>query len=336
MSPWSDALEELKAEIAREQQQGPRPGSKAAWAKFLGKKVKVVADFTGRPLVVYATACTSSGKQVPMGGLQIDFSDKIGFSEVVHGLKGHSLDFLIHSPGGSPEAAESIIESLRSKFAHIRIIIPSYAKSAATMMAMAADEIIMDDDAELGPIDPQMVTANGFSPAEAIKEQFLKASNEIGADQKKLSVWLPILQQMGPSLLVQCDDAINLSKTLVKQWLTRFMFKGDSDAEAKADAVAEYLGQHSNFKSHGRCIRLRALLEKNFGLKISSLRSNREFHQKVWGLYCGIDAVFAASGIFKVFYNSNDQALVRAQTVPQIIIPSGMPLPPGVRPPNVR
>jgi len=82
---------------------------------------------------------------------------------------------------------ESIVESLRSKFTHIRLVIPSHAKSAATMMAMAADEIIMDDDAELGPIDPQMLTANGFSPAEAIKEQFLKASQEIAADPKKLT-----------------------------------------------------------------------------------------------------------------------------------------------------
>jgi hypothetical protein len=334
-SPWSDAIGELGAEIAKEQQHG-KPGDKHAWAKFLYKRVKAVADFTGRPLVVYSTACTSSAKQIPTGGLQIDFSDKIGFSEVIHSLDGSSLDLLIHSPGGSPEAAESIIESLRSKFKHIRVFIPSYAKSAATMMAMAADEIIMDDDAELGPIDPQMVTANGFSPAEAIKEQFLKAAQEISADQKKLSVWLPILQQMGPSLLVQCDDAINLSKTLVKQWLTRFMFRGEPDAEARADAVAEYLGQHSNFKSHGRCIRLAALSESQLGLKISSLRSDRQLHEKVWGLYCGIDAVFSASGIYKIFYNSKDQAVVRMQVFQQISIPLGAPVPPGIQPPKTR
>ena len=246
------------------------------------------------------------------------------------------MDLLVHSPGGSPEAVESIVESLRSKFTHIRIVIPSYAKSAATMMAMAADEIIMDDDAELGPIDPQMLTANGFSPAEAIKEQFLKASQEIAADPKKLSPWLPILQQMGPSLLVQCDNAIDLSKTLVKQWLTRFMFKGESNAEAMADAVAEYLGQHSNFKSHGRCIRMSALLEKNLGLKISSLRADPDVHRKAWALYCGLDVVFSLSPIFKLFYNSNDDGLIRAQAIQQILVPGAVPKGPGGQPPGIQ
>jgi hypothetical protein len=200
------------------------------------------------------------------------------------------------------------------------------------MMAMAADEIIMDDDAELGPIDPQMLTANGFSPAEAIKEQFLKAGAEIVADPKKLSVWLPILQQMGPSLLVQCDNAINLSKTLVRQWLTRFMFKAEPNAEAMADTVAEYLGQHSNFKSHGRCIRLSTLQERDLGLRVTSARSDRDFHQKFWGLYCSLDAIFGATPIFKLFMNSNDDALARAQNVQQILIPAGLPVAPGPLP----
>jgi hypothetical protein len=203
------------------------------------------------------------------------------------------------------------------------------------MMAMAADEIIMDDDAELGPIDPQMLTANGFSPAEAIKEQFLKASAEIATDSKKLSAWLPILQQMGPSLLVQCDNAIDLSKTLVKQWLTRFMFKGEPNSEAMADAVAEYLGQHSNFNSHGRCIRMSALLQRNLGLKISSLRTDGDLHNKVWALYCGLDVLFSMSGSLKLFYNSNDDGLIRAQAVQQLLVPGAGPKGPGGQPPNI-
>jgi hypothetical protein len=219
---------------------------------------------------------------------------------------------MLHSPGGVPEAAESIVESLRAKFPHIRVIVPSFAKSAATMMSMAADEILLDDDAELGPIDPQMQTANGFSPAEAIKEQFLKAGQEISADPKRLSVWLPILQQMGPSMLIQCDNAIELSKTLVRQWLTRFMFNGDPEAAQKADAIARFLGQHSNFKSHARCIRLKDLQERNLGLKVSSARTPIELHRRIWDVYCAIDVVFATSGIFKLFYNSRDEAIVRA------------------------
>ncbi len=315
MSLWNEAF----AELQRESQQPPKPGDKAPWAKIIEKRIRALADYTARPLAVYVTACTSSGKQAPPGGLQIDFSDKLGFHEITHTLKGDKLDLLIHSPGGVPEATESIVEAIRSRFSHLRVIVPSFAKSAATMMTMAADEIYLGRDAELGPIDPQMQTANGYSPAEAIKEQFIKASDEIRSDPKKLSVWIPILQQMGPSLLVQCDNAIALSKTLVAQWLARFMFAGDLEAESKAAAVADYLSQHSNFKSHGRCIRLADLSAKNFGLRFVDLDANPELERKVWDLYCAIDVVFGTSGIYKMFYNSKGEAVMRAQVMQPVL-----------------
>jgi len=315
VSAWNEAFEEFQKEVVKEQQQGqPRPpGGKAAWARFIFKRLKAVSDYTGRPLAIYATACTSSAKQIPPGGLQIDFSDKIGFHEVTHTLGGLALDLLIHSPGGFPEATESIVEGIRSRFSHVRVIVPSFAKSAATMMAMSANEIFLGRDAELGPIDPQMQTATGYSPAEAIKEQFLKASGEIGNDPKKLSVWIPILQQMGPSLLVQCDNAINLSRTLVTQWLTRFMFAGDPAADSKAATVADYLSQHSNFKSHGRCIRSADLAARNLGLKLVDIDADRDLERKIWDLYCAIDVVFGGTAIYKMFYNSRDEALARVQ-----------------------
>lgn len=319
MSAWNDAFTEFQREAQQELQQ-PKAGDKASWARVLLRRMRALADYTARPLAIYATACTSSAKQVPPGGLQIDASDKVGFHEIIHTLKGNKLDLLIHSPGGFPEATESIVETIRSRFSDVRVLVPSFAKSAATMMAMSANEIYLGRDAELGPIDPQMQTANGYSPAEAIKEQFLKAGGEIALDPKKLSVWIPILQQMGPSLLVQCDNAITLSKTLVTQWLARFMFAGDPEAGAKAGAIAEYLSQHSNFKSHGRGIRYRELVEKNLGLKLVNPDADADLERKIWDVYCGIDVVFALTGIYKIFYNSNDQALIRAvQVMPPML-----------------
>jgi len=324
-SPWSEAAAELQREIPND-----RVGSKAAWAKVLHKRVKALSDYTGRPCLIYATACTVTGKQLPIGSLQIDFSDKIGFYEITHSVGAVPIDLLIHSPGGFPEATESIVESLRSKFPHIRAIVPSFAKSAATMMAMAADEILLDDDAELGPIDPQMQTANGFSPAEAIKEQFLKAGAEISADPKKLTVWMPILQQMGPSLLVQCDNAIQLSRNLVCQWLTRFMFSGDPEGAEKAEAVAGFLGQHSNFKSHARCIRLKQLQDHNLGLKVVSTRTSEDLHKRIWDVYCALDVIFSSTGVFKIFFNSREDAHVRMQTTMAFV--QGPPQHPQPRP----
>jgi len=79
-------------------------------------------------------------------------SDKIGFHEVTHSLKSKSLDLISIVREGLPTRRKHV-ESIRSRFSHVRIIVPSYAKSAATMMAMSADEILLERDAELGPID---------------------------------------------------------------------------------------------------------------------------------------------------------------------------------------
>lgn len=79
------------------------------------------------------------------------------FMQVVHGLPtGAPLDLILHSPGGTAEAAESIVAYLRKRFSELRVIVPVAAMSAATMMAMAADRIVMGQHSQVGPIDPQL------------------------------------------------------------------------------------------------------------------------------------------------------------------------------------
>ena len=229
-SIWDSVLNEF----TKLNQQGLQPGVRVPWARLLEPRIKRVFDLTGIPLIIYASACTSSGAKCPPVLLQIDPSDKIPFHSMLEALSGPKLDVLIHSPGGYAEATETIVEEIRRKFGYVRFIVPSYAKSAAAMMVMAGDEILMDEEAELGPIDPQMLTANGVVPAEAIKEQFRKASEEILADSKRVQVWFPILQALGPGILVQCDNAIQLSQELVTDWLTKYMFRADKDGAAKA------------------------------------------------------------------------------------------------------
>ena len=79
------------------------------------------------------------------------------FSDLTRTVSGRSIDVLIHSPGGMAEAAERIVHLLRARFDSVRFIIPHTAFSAATMLAMSADELVLDDTSALGPIDPQII-----------------------------------------------------------------------------------------------------------------------------------------------------------------------------------
>lgn len=67
-----------------------------------------------------------------------------------------TVDLFINSPGGNPTAAEKVILTCRSYADSFRVIVPSSAMSAATLIAMGSDAIVMTPTAEIGPIDPQM------------------------------------------------------------------------------------------------------------------------------------------------------------------------------------
>jgi Serine dehydrogenase proteinase len=284
---------------------------------------------SGTPLIIYASACTAAPGKAASELLQIDFSDKVGFHTILEELDGPKLDILIHSPGGSAEATETIVEEIRRKFNRVRFIVPSFAKSAAAMMVMSGNEILMDEDAELGPIDPQMFTRNGVVPGDAIKEQFQKASDDILQDPRKAQVWFPILQMLGPGLLAQCDNASALAKNLVKDWLIKYMFDGVADGAAKADAIATFLSDHGYFKSHGRRVKLEHLLDKK--VAVANLRDNANFYRAVWELYCAVDILLTNTPVFKVFYNSVGTAMVRQQQTGILQMPM-MQIAPGMLP----
>jgi ClpP class serine protease len=66
------------------------------------------------------------------------------------------IDIILHTPGGLVLAAEQIAYALAKRKGKVTVFIPHYAMSGGTMIALAADEIVMDDNAVLGPVDPQL------------------------------------------------------------------------------------------------------------------------------------------------------------------------------------
>jgi Serine dehydrogenase proteinase len=195
---------------------------------------------TGRAVILYATRWTmpTTGMAVPLDMLSITPGDIHGFMETVYRVTEADLDLILHSPGGSPEAAEAIVLYLRSKFEHIRVFVPHMAMSAATMVACGADQIVMGKHSFIGPIDPQLQLqtplGNRFVPAQAIIQQF-EMARDGAADPATVRAWLPMLSQYGPDLLATCTNATHLSKTLVTEWLTKYMFRNDQDGPRKAE-----------------------------------------------------------------------------------------------------
>jgi hypothetical protein len=316
MPTWSGILEEL----LKSQVKGKPPQFDAVRRKYLA----YAYNHTGREVILYASKWTQHDANVSPDVVSIVDEDLQGVMEVIHGLKGPTLDFILHSPGGSLEAAEALVLYLRSKFEHIRVIVPQMAMSAATMIACAADIIMMGKHSFLGPIDPQIIINTPLGqrmvPAQAILEQFEQAKDEC-QDPGKLGAWLPMLNQYGPDLLIQCENANRLSAELVQGWLETYMFKGDRDRKRKAGKISRWLAKHGYFKSHGRHIPRDELERK--GLNIEYLEADQTSQDLFLSILHATTHTFNGTTAVKIIENHLGKAFIK-QVRPMIVqIPGG-------------
>jgi hypothetical protein len=292
--------------------------------RYRRDKLESVERHTRIPLVVYATDFLNAQKvRASQGQIDIDLTDIQGFEEVTRDLPSGPLDILLHSPGGSPEAAESIVKILRLRFAPIRFIIPVVAKSAATMLALSGNEILMPPSAELGPIDPQFRLADGaggvvMTPAQVLVDQFQQAQKEITQNQALAAAWAPVLQRYGVGLYQMSLNAIQLSKDLVRQWMESYMLAGKPNASATAQQLVDFLCDHNTFKSHARRVDLNELTKR--GVAASDPRVlDPLLSQRIEDAWYAIQHTFEGTGAFKLFENSRRRSFIRMlQVVVQI------------------
>ncbi|MCS7053741.1 MAG: ATP-dependent Clp protease proteolytic subunit [Ignavibacterium sp.] len=157
--------------------------------------------------------------------------------------KNIPIDIILHTPGGLVLATEQIANALKKHPAKVTVFVPHYAMSGGTLIALAADEIVMDENAVLGPLDPQI----GQKPAASI----LKIINQKPID--KISDETLILADLA-------QKAINQIKNLIISLLS------DKMETNKAEEIAEILS--SGKWTHDYPITVEEA--KNLGLNVSN------------------------------------------------------------------
>jgi len=189
--------------------------------------------------------------------------------------KEDGLDLILHTPGGSIDAAEHIISYVRQLFGtNIRAIVPHMAMSAGSMMALACHSIIMGKHSAIGPIDPFV----GQLSAQAILDEFNRAKKEMVDSQAAVHAWQPILSKYQPTLIEECERACELAKKLVRRWLKSGMFKARFEStppQMTNDDLDEIVRQFFDLREtlgHGRHFDLPFI--ENLGLEITGLESD--------------------------------------------------------------
>lgn len=214
-----------------------------------------IENFRKRPLIIYATKFLDN---LPQGAPNyIDLSDIDGFTDLTNAIEGKRVDVLLHSPGGRPDATERIVTILRRKFDDICFLIPHSAYSAATMLAISGNKIILHPSATLGPIDPQI---NGI-PARSIKRGFENIKEKISKEgPESLPAYIPLIEKYSIELLEMCDDSEKLAKKLATEWLQKYMFKNEKRAKSKIKKIVNYLSDYDEHLLHSRPLQTENLI----------------------------------------------------------------------------
>ena len=263
-----------------------------------------------RPLLIYATKFLDG---VPPGvPNQIDLTDVDGFTDLINsvGNGSTSVDVLLHSPGGRPDATERIVGILRNKFKEVNFLIPHSAYSAATMLALSGNNVIMHPSATLGPIDPQVgvPTKQGvrFVPAKSIVNGFKKARITIKNEGPgALPAYIPLIEKYSLDLFELCEDSEKLSKELVSSWLKKYMFAEERLKGRKAKTASSYVikkavsffSDYNTQKMHSRPLSPEKL--SNFGLKITV--ADTPLRDLLWEAYILLNGFFNVSPFVKLY-----------------------------------
>ena len=131
------------------------------------------------------------------------------------------IDIILHTPGGLVLATEQIAHALIQHKAKVTVFVPHYAMSGGTMLSLAADEIVMDENAVLGPVDPQLGQYPAASIVKVVEEK----------DKNKIDDETLILADVSKKALKQ-------TKAFVKKVLLAKNYS-EEDAERLSQTLTE-------------------------------------------------------------------------------------------------
>lgn len=186
--------------------------------------------------------------------------------------KRQRLLVILETDGGSIDVAERIANTFRHFYSEVDFLIPNFAYSAGTILAMSGDSIHMDYYSVLGPIDPQVRKEGvGWVPALGYLLKYEELVNKSANGDLTQAEAAFLCSKFDPAELHAFEQAKEQSITLLKEWLVKYKFKDWSETEARkipvdetmkrtrAAEIAEKLNKTDLWHSHNRGIPMQAL-----------------------------------------------------------------------------
>lgn len=249
------------------------------------KLYKKLQELRGHPIIAFITSGRpNAGGQIAQDAIR-QFVKQLSYLP----KKPDKIDLLINSFGGDGLASWRLVTMLREylgKGGEITCLVPFYAFSAATLIAVGCDQIFMHPLASLGPVDPQ-ITVNKKNELQQFAYEDVSAyttfiEEEAGITEQKEKVHLvsQLVNQIEPSIIGASKRASMQSIMMAEKLLKLHM--AESEAQ-NIKAIAQKLGK--NYFSHGHA--LSKTEAKELGLKIAD--SDPEIEKLIWDIYADLE-----------------------------------------------
>lgn len=193
-------------------------------------------------------------------------ADVFPFANMLKSIgKVENLDLIVVSPGGDGTVAETILHLCRKYCTNqLRVVIPAFAKSAATLIALGADEIVMGESSEIGPIDAQVLVMQDSTETQVSADHFLRARDEAVENLKSTEGHIVQAAQiqlslLSPAFLKFCEDSMQFARDFAEKQLRTHMFKAEypndlAGWDQRITSIISNLTSSSRHLTHGRMI----------------------------------------------------------------------------------
>ena len=241
-----------------------------------------------------------------------------------------ALDLLLVSDGGDPTVAWSIASLIRERVKKFAVLVPQAAYSAATLIALGADSIVMHPHGNLGPVDPQIRTIRKGEGGQTEQLQFgaedlnsfLRFTREtVGlTDQNHLAQMFEFFCKDVGSVQIGIAARSSQLSIMMGEKLLKMHMKG-ADQSQQAATIAEALNK--NFFHHGYPVSRSEA--KEIGLKIAE--ENSEVEDLLWRIWSSLEQEFDFRRPFNPLeiVEKSGRASVLFDPVPLAAIPSNLP-----------
>lgn len=211
--------------------------------------------------------------------------------------KKPKLVVLLETDGGYIEVVERIVNTLRHHYQSVEFVVPSYAMSAGTVLAMSGDAIYMDYFSLLGPIDPQVQRPDGqMIPALGYLIQYERLIEKSKKGKLTTAELTYLVQKFDPAELYRFEQARELSITLLREWLVNYKFRNwtktrtrkrtvtPSMRTRRAGQIAKELNKTEKWHSHSRGISMEVLV-RDLRLEIQDFGKNHGLNEGIRAYY---------------------------------------------------